>query len=1253
MYYLASDVDAKSLSGNILSLRIGFVHYYSMSLCRKFFFSIFIGLASHLLCYSQQAAYPEKQFYFRSILTEQGLSNGNVNNILKDKNGFLWIATLNGLNCYDGSHFFVWKADPANPQKLYNDAVYGLCEGNNNEIWCSTNAGVSRFFRNSDTFKNYELKNKATGERILGSSNEIVQTRKGEIVTYSFSGIFIYDTLKDAFVHYPEILSGKTTTRMPVVNKSFLEDPLRNGIWIGTSDGLKYFDLESRTYFSYHNNPEQLPLFKDHYSGPITLDKNKNLVFADGDDQRIYTYDFSSRSLSSTFPENKSNQPLYFDCILSDRSGNLWMSVENEIVLYLEKNSGRTFIIKHANERSHSLAADYFLDAHQDSSGTIYIGTVSGISYFNPEHQFISVYPFPDSVSHTRQYYMHQMLNCDKQNNVWFAPSYQYLLKFNTAEQRFEVYNILENLRNKKSGDLLINAMAADSDRLFFGSLDGIQEYNVRQDKFRKLDVFSKADSVDGKYIFSMLLTKNKNLWFSSHKNGLFCYNTTTGTYKHYPRTVTDSTGITADYIYSILEDRRGVVWFCTEKNGLVRYNESSDTFEYPIKKSERIDQDVFYSFTVDEENKIWVLSFLSGLKKFDPLAGRFDTAAHFKGLSNFQYNHVFADQRGRLWLSYYSEYSMVELKTGLVKNFNVGFARTNNSYANYSCLLPDGRVASESLGSFLIFDPLAENRQRAPVTISGFSDGTNTIPFLSSGQEIKLKSSQNYFTVNFASLNLLENKDVQFAYKLEGANDEWVYCRNQQTAYFTNVTGGKYVFKVKMQNPDGSWTESPAGLKIDVAKKFYVTVWFRLLLVLVLVACGIWYLRLFRKKLLKNESDKAIAYFANSLQGKSKVDELLWDITYNVITRTNLVDCVVYLLDKEKNVLIQKAAFGNKNSGENYILNPIEIPLGKGIVGSVAQSGKAEIVKDTSKDPRYITDDSKRLSELAVPIIADKKVIGVIDSEHPRRNFFTRQHLELLQTIASITATKIVKAQRELEIEEKEKRLSDLRNQISYTRQQALQAQMNPHFIFNCLNSINGFILQNDVGTASTFLIKFSKLIRLILEHSNEKSITLQSELDALKLYIDMEALRFGKKFSSEIVVDTDVMPDAVRVPPLILQPFVENAIWHGLLHKESNGRLTVSVRQKDDLLECVIEDNGVGRQASAEAKPKNYSGRKSLGLKLTTERLALLNSEGNSESCVRVEDLKDETGVALGTRVTIRISPGSLFTDTGSPHK
>jgi LytS/YehU family sensor histidine kinase len=268
---------------------------------------------------------------------------------------------------------------------------------------------------------------------------------------------------------------------------------------------------------------------------------------------------------------------------------------------------------------------------------------------------------------------------------------------------------------------------------------------------------------------------------------------------------------------------------------------------------------------------------------------------------------------------------------------------------------------------------------------------------------------------------------------------------------------------------------------------------------------------------------------------------------------------------------------------------------------------------------------------------VAEGKVVGVIDSEHPRKHFFTRGHLNLLQTIASITATKIQRARGDMAVEEKERRLADLRLQVAHTRQQALRAQMNPHFIFNCLNSINGFILQNDAATASTFLIKFSKLIRLILEHSNEKTIPLQSELDALKLYIEMEALRFGKKFSYRIDVAPDVQPGALDVPPLILQPFVENSIWHGLLHKEAGGHLEVRVNRRNGLLECIIEDNGIGRKASQANKPATPTHRKSLGMRLTGERLALLNEQKKTGSAVEVVDLEDAAGKAAGTRVIL----------------
>ncbi len=256
--------------------------------------------------------------------------------------------------------------------------------------------------------------------------------------------------------------------------------------------------------------------------------------------------------------------------------------------------------------------------------------------------------------------------------------------------------------------------------------------------------------------------------------------------------------------------------------------------------------------------------------------------------------------------------------------------------------------------------------------------------------------------------------------------------------------------------------------------------------------------------------------------------------------------------MDEERNVLVQKAAHGPKSPRQFEINQPIEIQPGKGIVGSVALSGRAEIIPDTTKDPRYIVDDEQRYSEISVPIIYDGKVLGVIDCEHSKKRFFTQKHLSILTTIASLCANKIVRARAEEEKREAQMILMSTQQKMTEVEMQALRAQMNPHFIFNCLNSINRYIVKSDQTTASLYLTKFAKLIRLILDNSNSKNVILTNELEALKLYIEMEALRFDKKFTYEIKVESNLGTDTVELPPLIIQPYVENAIWHGLLHKE-----------------------------------------------------------------------------------------------------
>ncbi|MCR9226465.1 MAG: helix-turn-helix domain-containing protein [Flavobacteriaceae bacterium] len=152
----------------------------------------------------------------------------------------------------------------------------------------------------------------------------------------------------------------------------------------------------------------------------------------------------------------------------------------------------------------------------------------------------------------------------------------------------------------------------------------------------------------------------------------------------------------------------------------------------------------------------------------------------------------------------------------------------------------------------------------------------------------------------------------------------------------------------------------------------------------------------------------RALSFFSTSLYSKETVDEVLWDITKNVVHRLGLVDCVIYTYDKDSNQLVQRAAYGAKNPTADQICNQIALALGQGIVGSVAQQQRAEIVLNTSIDPRYIVDDAQRLSEICVPIILNGTLFGVIDAEHPEKDFFTEKHLYLLNIIAALCAQKM-----------------------------------------------------------------------------------------------------------------------------------------------------------------------------------------------------------------------------------------------------
>ncbi len=219
--------------------------------------------------------------------------------------------------------------------------------------------------------------------------------------------------------------------------------------------------------------------------------------------------------------------------------------------------------------------------------------------------------------------------------------------------------------------------------------------------------------------------------------------------------------------------------------------------------------------------------------------------------------------------------------------------------------------------------------------------------------------------------------------------------------------------------------------------------------------------------------------------------------------------------------------------------------------------------------------------------------------------------------------------------------RLQNTYNQrLAEVEMSALRAQMNPHFIFNCLNSINRYILLNQPLVASQYLTKFARLIRLVLDNSKSEMISLEKELETLRLYIEMEAVRFEGRFQYQINVDEAVDPGSIDIPPMLIQPYIENAIWHGLMHKKGNdGLLQVDVELRNHDLIIKVTDNGVGREAAHTLKSKSASEHKSHGMAVTAERLKLLSNLYNSEIHAHVEDLIFHDGTPAGTQVVLTI--------------
>jgi ligand-binding sensor domain-containing protein/putative methionine-R-sulfoxide reductase with GAF domain len=788
---------------------------------------------------------------------------------------------------------------------------------------------------------------------------------------------------------------------------------------------------------------------------------------------------------------------------------------------------------------------------------------------------------------------------------------------------------------------------------------------------------------------FRALVFDNSNtLWASVQGDGVVSFDERSGKFTKLIYDTTLGRAMFSYFIHDLLAHSDGTIWACNN-TGIFSFNPKSriiNTFaSHPVLK--KFNGKRIVTLFEDSKRRLWLGTGDEGVYRYDPFKQELVLFDMKDGLINNTCLQVKEDKRGSIYVATIMGFSIINDK-GEIRSYT----KSNGLKYNrcFGLLCDDAGNMWVSNDKCLIkYDPEKDNLQyfsdNAGITISGFRidacfkkrDGeliwgsqeginyfypdkllTNTTPFkvtvfqaalpdsvirVTGNEKLRLPFSKNAITFRFTAININGSGNMQYQYMLEGIDKDWQKTDIREARY-TALAAGDYTFKVKA-SPDGvNWTTAGNEISVVVIPPLWQRWWFIGAMLSVIIGTIYWFILQHKIKIREKqeeiETEQVINYFASSMSEQQGEDDILWDVAKNCIGRLQFEDCVIYLVDEERDELIQKAAHGPKSPREFEISSPIGIPMGKGIVGSVGFSGKPEIVPDTTKDPRYIVDDVRRYSEITVPITSDGKVLGVIDCEHSKKGFFTQKHLSILTTIASLCANKIVRARAEEERKKAQVILMNTQQKMTEVEMQALRAQMNPHFIFNCLNSINRYIVKSDQTTASLYLTKFAKLIRLILDNSNSKNVILTNELEALKLYIEMEALRFDKKFTYEVKVENKLGSDTVELPPLIIQPYVENAIWHGLLHKETNGHLSVRVSMNgDSMLECIIEDNGVGRDKAKALRSKSATSRKSLGMQLTENRLSLLNKHAELNASVEIIDLKNGHGEAAGTKVILKI--------------
>ncbi len=1172
-----------------------------------------------------KASVMQAQFIFQNLRWQDGLSAKEVRCLYKDNDGYLWIGTSNGLNRFDGAVIKQFK-NTRFLSSLHINAIQPI--GNTDSFLIGTRQGIRIFNKTTGVF--------IIDKRFTTLNDEIISGIKPDesnnLWIATSNGIFVYSNGK--LLTVAEFMpAAKVIKRQGYTIAAFVWDSYRKGFWVG-SDVPYFIDCTNRQVFSKENNPKHYPLLDSAAVYSIALDSKFNTWFScnkipslnywDSRNNRVDCYqELDGREIKSGAPNR----------IFVDSHERVWISTWL-FAAYLKEPGKPIRKIPFSQSQTYSIGYGFFRDVIEDKEGNVWLGTINGVSKSLTNNPFQAIYQLPSFKFFLETGFAHaNYVGID--SNIIMACKEEGIVAYNTVERTYKRYVVSETdvLQNRFS-----MALRLQKTWWFIGSA-GIY---FLKDGSDKLQHFPLPKNKIGANAVSFIFPDSKgNIWFQVVHDALYRYNPASNKTDRFDGRDPKYGLFEYKSCNAVISLKNNNLLFGMYGTGFLKFDVNAEKFSI-IPVCGRTDF-IVSEMKEDKKGNIWAAVGGRGILKIDLQGNCLDSLNTSNGLLIDHIASVAIDGRGYIWAGCREGLMFFNPETKDLTKVEIDLGQTLQDYWN-SITVYNGKVYAVMLDHVVVIDPFRFEaiEVNGPPHISSIKLFGKEISQDVKDNTLTLSTNEDYISFQFASLHHRDIPSLQYSYQLEGVDKEWVNIGRLLTVSYNNLLPGNYTFKVRSTDEHGKWMNSVTSLKVFVKSPWWQRWWF---ITLCSIAAAVLLTIIYRNARRLDEKkniDRTIDYFANSVYGENSVNEICWDIARNCISQLDFEDCVVYLLDEERQVMIQKAAYGPKNPKGHEIVDPIEIKKGVGIVGNVWSTGKAQLINDTSKDPRYIVDDVKRHSEISVPIFHDGKVIGVIDSEHAKKHFFSENHLKALTTIASISANKISEANAESLAKQNEIKLLEINKMLAESQLMALRAQMNPHFVFNCLNSIQECIVTKKYGEASKYLNKFSKLFRTVLNNSGKKLVPIDEEKEVLELYLELEQMRFEQSFNYEMLIDDELETDEILLPSMLLQPYVENALWHGLMHKEGERSMKIEFKRvNEELFRCTIDDNGIGRKKSFELKEQQSKAKRheSKGLKISKDRLNLLELQGYHAS-IQIVDKYDEHQNATGTKVVIELS-------------